>query len=153
MLQWWLGWCTVHIAAFWHGTSGDNSMGRHFVIVQKLRWQVFGFFHHLNPLLRWQFLPYKSWHFWTAYPPLVVNVVCERPLLQMSNKPHWVRMQLLSEALILASTNPQYDNRLFIELYVQYMKITSSEHVLYKNWFFVFVLTFRTIYVHNILSL
>jgi hypothetical protein len=34
----------------------------------------------------------------------------------------------LSEALIFASTNPQYDNRLFIELQVQYMKILSSEH-------------------------
>ena len=34
----------------------------------------------------------------------------------------------LSEALILASTNPQYDDRLFIELPVQYMKTTSSEH-------------------------
>ena len=35
----------------------------------------------------------------------------------------------LSEALIFASTNPQYDYRLFIELQVQCMKITSSEHV------------------------
>ena len=34
----------------------------------------------------------------------------------------------LSEALIFASTNQQYDNRLFIELQVQYMKIPSSEH-------------------------
>ena len=34
----------------------------------------------------------------------------------------------LSEALIFASTNPQYDDRLFIELRVQYMKIPSSEH-------------------------
>ena len=33
------------------------------------------------------------------------------------------------EALILASTNPQYDKRLFIELRVQYIKITNSEHV------------------------
>jgi hypothetical protein len=33
-----------------------------------------------------------------------------------------------SEALILASTNPQYNTRLFIELQVQYMKIPSSEH-------------------------
>ena len=33
-----------------------------------------------------------------------------------------------SEALILVSTNPQYDKRLFIELQVQYMKIESSEH-------------------------
>ena len=34
-----------------------------------------------------------------------------------------------SEALILVSTNPKYDKRLFIELQVQYMKIPSSEHV------------------------
>ena len=33
-----------------------------------------------------------------------------------------------SEALILDSTNPQYDERLFIELQVQYIKIPSSEH-------------------------
>ena len=32
----------------------------------------------------------------------------------------------LSEAPILGSTNPQYDDRLFIELQVQYMKIPSS---------------------------
>ena len=35
----------------------------------------------------------------------------------------------LSEALILAATNPKYFKRLFIELRVQYMKITSTEHV------------------------
>ena len=34
----------------------------------------------------------------------------------------------LSEALIFASTNPQYDDRLFIELQLQCMKIRSSEH-------------------------
>ena len=33
----------------------------------------------------------------------------------------------LSEALILASVNPQYDKRLFIELQGQYMKIACSE--------------------------
>ena len=39
-----------------------------------------------------------------------------------------------SEALILASTiNPKYDRRLFIDLPVQYMKITSSEHVVFIN--------------------
>jgi hypothetical protein len=38
-----------------------------------------------------------------------------------------------SEALILASTNPQYDKRLFIELPVQHMKTTSAEHG--KNMF------------------
>ena len=35
----------------------------------------------------------------------------------------------LSEALILGSTNPQYDKRLFNEVRVQYMKILSSEPV------------------------
>ena len=37
------------------------------------------------------------------------------------------------EALTFASTNPQYDKRLYIDLQVQYMKITSSEHVVYIN--------------------
>ena len=32
----------------------------------------------------------------------------------------------LSEALIFASTNPQYDDRLLIELQVQYIKIPTS---------------------------
>ena len=41
----------------------------------------------------------------------------------------------LSEALILGSTNLQYDKRLFIDLPVQYMKTTSSEHVVYTNCF------------------
>ena len=43
-----------------------------------------------------------------------------------------------SEALILVSTNPQYDLRLFIELRVQYMKIPSSEHVEKMLWVFFF---------------
>ena len=48
----------------------------------------------------------------------------------------------LPKALILGSTNPQFDKRLFIDLPVQYMKTTSSEHVEY-----IVVLTFKTIYV------
>ena len=59
----------------------------------------------------------------------------------------------LSEALFFASTNPQYDDRLFIELQVQYMKIAISKHaqnMLCTQIVFVFVLTFRTIYVHHI---
>ena len=39
----------------------------------------------------------------------------------------------LSEAFILTSSNPQYDKKLFIDLPVQYMKTTSSEHVVYIN--------------------
>ena len=38
------------------------------------------------------------------------------------------KVKSLSENLIFASTNPQYDKRLFIELPAQYMKIPSSEH-------------------------
>ena len=41
----------------------------------------------------------------------------------------------MSEALILGSTNPQYDKGLFIDLPVQYMKTTISGHVVYTNWF------------------
>ena len=39
----------------------------------------------------------------------------------------------MSESLILASTNPQHDKILFIELPVQYKKTTSSEDVVYTN--------------------
>ena len=39
----------------------------------------------------------------------------------------------VSETLILGSTNPQYDKRLFFDLPVQYMKTTSSEHVVYTS--------------------
>ena len=39
----------------------------------------------------------------------------------------------LSEALILVSINPQYDKILFIDLPIQYMKTTRSEHVVYTN--------------------
>ena len=44
----------------------------------------------------------------------------------------------LSEAVIFASTYPQYYDRLFIELQVQYMKIPSSNlgrTCVYRNWF------------------
>ena len=61
----------------------------------------------------------------------------------------------MSEALIFASTNPQYDDRLFNELQVQYMKIASSEQAQNigrtccdQKLF----LTFRTISVHNMFS-
>ena len=39
--------------------------------------------------------------------------------------------RFFSEVLILASVNPQYDTRLFIELRVQYKKNTCSEHVVF----------------------
>ena len=48
---------------------------------------------------------------------------------------HFDTGKSLSEALIFVSTNPQYDDRLFIELQVQYMKIPWGEHVVYWNCF------------------
>ena len=63
----------------------------------------------------------------------------------------YVTGKSLSEALIFASTNPQYDDRLFIELQVQYMKIPSSNlgrTCCVQKLF----LTFRTIFVHNMFS-
>ena len=67
----------------------------------------------------------------------------------------------MSEALIFQSTNPQYDNRLSVELPVQYMKMPSLEHgenmmrTLWKHdekmlcTQIVFCFSFRTTYVHN----
>ena len=55
------------------------------------------------------------------------SIKCDRPVAHTGKS--------LSEALILGSTNPQYDKRLFIDLPVQYMKTTSSEHVVYTNCF------------------
>ena len=49
-------------------------------------------------------------------------------LMSLMQVPHVSTGKSLSEALIFESTNPQYDDRLFIELQVQYMKIPSSEH-------------------------
>ena len=46
--------------------------------------KILAFFDHLHTHLRLHFLPYKRWqkiwHFGTNYSPLLVNVVCERPL-------------------------------------------------------------------------
>ena len=57
----------------------------------------------------------------------------------------------LSEALIFASTNPQYYDRLFIELQVQYMKIPRSNlgrTCCVQKLFLIF----RTVFVHNMFS-
>ena len=83
-------------------------------------------------------------------PTLVRDIFCQNNCWNTPNI-FWQLVNYtgksLSEALILVATNPQYDPRLFIELRVQYMKTTSSEHVVYTNCFFV--LTFKIIYVHN----
>ena len=53
--------------------------------------------------------------------------------------------KFLSEALIFASTNPQYEDRLLTELQVQYMKIPSSN--LGRT-----CCVQNTIFVHNLFS-
>ena len=63
-----------------------------------------------------------------------------------------IRGKSFSEALIFASTKPQYyDRSLFIELQVQYMKIPSSNlgRTCCVQKLFP---TFRTIFVHNMFS-
>ena len=58
-----------------------------------------------------------------------------------------------SKALILATTNPQYDKRLFIKLQVQCMKTASSEHGVYLHkLFWMPKQNKKTIYVHNLFS-
>ena len=53
-------------------------------------------------------------------------------------KKSWVQLstgKYLSEALILESVIPQYEDRLFIDLQLLIQKNTNSEHVFYKNYF------------------
>ena len=54
-----------------------------------------------------------------------------------------------SEALILASTHPQYDKRLSIDLPVLTRKL-QAQNMLCTYIVFCFVLTIKTIYVHNL---
>ena len=78
---------------------------------------------------------------WVCHQKFFYNINLDDQLLSLSGKS-------LSEALIFASTNPKYDNWLFIELQVLYMKISSSNLGRTRCVQKLF-LTFRTIYVHN----
>ena len=82
----------------------------------------------------------KQTKYWPNFKPqqyynilsAIMNIACSTCLESFTGKS-------LSEAFIFESTNPKYDDRLFIELQVQYMKIPSSEHggenVVYTNCF------------------
>ena len=72
-LKWFIATGRYCLPLFHMIKEGDTNF------VHKLRWQVFGFFWPPTAL-QWQFLPYKSSHFWTTYPTFLVKVVCERPL-------------------------------------------------------------------------
>ena len=86
---------------------------------------VFQNLHHFvlslpNPNKNYTCSVYKLRHLYIPKP--VIFIVCTG--------------KSLSEALIFASINPQYDDRLFMALPVQYMKTTSAEHA--QNMFFAF---------------
>ena len=54
------------------------------------------------------------------------NMLGQYGILEFVDKTFDLTGKSLPVAFIFASTKPQYDNRLFIELQVQYMKIPSS---------------------------
>ena len=56
-----------------------------------------------------------------------------------------------SDAHTFASTNPQYDDILFIELHVQYLKISSSEHG--ENMLCTQIVLFFCFDIEHVLSL
>ena len=70
---------------------------------------------------------YDNWLDWENMAQ--IGSVCEGSILSSFT------YKSLSKALIFASTNPRYDDRLFIELRVQCQKTTSSVHFVYTNWF------------------
>ena len=55
------------------------------------------------------------------------------PLLK-KYKPVYCTVKSLSEALIFASTNPQYDDRLFNELQVQLSYTNSHDSFIKADW-------------------
>ena len=75
----------------------------------------------------------KGMHHWNWSKVWKANgsSATEKPAKLCTN----VQVNLFSDALILATTNPQYDEGLFTDLPVQYRKTSSSEHVVYINWF------------------
>ena len=67
-----------------------------------------------------------------SYIDFIEDVTTKKPSATVDNFDASIGTSL-SKAFILTSTNPQYDKRLLIDLPVQYMKTTSSEHVVYIN--------------------
>ena len=76
----------------------------------------------------------KSWNKWKSISVLILRAKVRHPNKKGLGRAKGVGTgKSLSEVLILASTNPQHDKRLFIELRVKYMKIASSDYVVYRN--------------------
>ena len=88
-----------------------------------------------------------------CYPIRVPNCRTVTDIKRRTFQVNKLLLNLFQKHLFLHQLTHKYDKRLFIELQVQYMKIASSEHG--ENMLctqIVFVLTFTTIYVHNMFS-
>ena len=86
-------------------------------------------------------------------PSLMKRCLTQTVFVTVSQNLNLSTGKSLSEAFFLKSTNPQYDKRLLIDLPVQYMKTTSSEHG--KNMLcakIVLNVKTKTICVHNMFS-
>ena len=92
----------------------------------------------LNPHSTRQFLGELLSTFWKSLlnPSTNTNKLEDfRNKSQQTNRSLNDTGKSVSEALVLKSVNPQYDDRLFIDYWLQYKKNTNSEHVVYKNCF------------------
>ena len=87
-LEWW----SVQLLVAWKRQGG----------VHKLHWQYFGFFDHLSPSLTFSTLwtLTKSRHFWTIYPPPLVNIVCKRPQPQNRKRKQLCKTSVSEEWLL-----------------------------------------------------
>ena len=103
-------WQSIHMASCWtlNLTLGFSLLGHHMSWPMTLSWH-------------WQDSNWLS--------PLNSSGQSSKAWIRRDKKSCSSTGKSLSEALIFASTNPHYDERLFIELQVQLcMKIPSSEH-------------------------
>ena len=87
----------------------------------------------------------------STYHPILISLLTVMPSIAVdtTDAVQVLTGKSFSEALILASTNPKCDKRLFIHLPVQYMKTTRSQHVVYINCLECQNKNKKTIYVHN----
>ena len=123
----------------------------HEIVHENCTAYLMSFSSTLKNVIEWYILLKMNWNVWWFLISLLTlwgAIKCQvfpRTLIIVSH----CTGKSFSEALILASINPQYEKDCSLIFQVSmYMKTTSSEQVVYINCF-VFVLTFKTIYVHN----
>ena len=91
----------------------------------------------------------KSWNKWKSISVLILRAKVRHPNKKGLGRAKGVGTgKSLSKELILASTNPQHDKRLFIELRVHYMKTIQAQNML-CTWIVLKVKTKNPICVHN----